>query len=117
MKRACTISHYQAGSPPDASQRQRVIAMVCSTPPDGRASWTVRLIAEDAAKRKLTPQVGWETIRLLLQNHEDLNEQYIAHMEDVLKIHEKPLSEWAWVVCVDVKPGCCTPWFATTQSP
>ena len=54
----------------DASQRQRVIAMVCSTPPEGRARWTVRLIAEEAVKRKLTPQVGRETIRLLLQNHD-----------------------------------------------
>jgi transposase len=34
----------------------------------------------------------------------DLNEQYIARMEDVLKIYEEPLSAWAPVVCVDEKP-------------
>ena len=28
------------------SQRQRIIAMVCSHPPEGRARWTVRLVAE-----------------------------------------------------------------------
>ena len=54
----------------DASQKQRIVAMVCSTPPEGRARWTVRLVAEEAVKRKLVPKVGRETIRILLQNHE-----------------------------------------------
>jgi transposase len=52
------------------SQRQRIIAMVCSAPPAGRARWTVRLVAEEAVKRKLVPQVGRETIRLLLLSHD-----------------------------------------------
>jgi transposase len=34
----------------------------------------------------------------------ELNEAYIAHMEDVLKVYEKPLSEREPVVCVDEKP-------------
>jgi putative transposase len=54
----------------DASQKQRIIAMVCGSPPEGRARWTVRLIAEQAVKRKLVPKVGRETIRVLLQSHE-----------------------------------------------
>lgn len=54
----------------DESQRQRIIAMVCSDPPQGRARWTVRLIAEEAVKRKLVPRVGRETIRVLLQHHD-----------------------------------------------
>jgi hypothetical protein len=54
----------------DDNQKQRVIAMVCSNPPEGRARWTVRLVAEEAVKRKLVPRVGRETIRLLLLNHD-----------------------------------------------
>jgi putative transposase len=54
----------------DASEKQRVIAMVCSQPPAGQARWTVRLIAEEAVKRKLVPQVGRETVRVLLSNHD-----------------------------------------------
>jgi hypothetical protein len=34
----------------------------------------------------------------------ELNEEYTARMEDVLKIYEKPLSEREPVVCVDEKP-------------
>ena len=52
------------------SEKQRIIAMVCSHPPEGRARWTVRLVAEHAVKRKLVPQVGRETIRVLLLHHE-----------------------------------------------
>jgi len=52
------------------AQSQRIVAMVCGPTPQGRARWTVRLIAEEAVKRKLAPSVGRETIRLLLQSHE-----------------------------------------------
>src|SRR5262252_508456 len=42
----------------DDNQKQRLIAMVCSNPPEGRARWTVRLAVEEAVKRKLVP--AWE---------------------------------------------------------
>ena len=54
----------------DEPQKQRVIAMVCSQPPEGYARWSVRLIAEQAVKRKLVPQVGRETVRILLLSHD-----------------------------------------------
>src|ERR1017187_892079 len=54
----------------DTGQSQRIIAMVCGSPPKGTARWSVRLIASEAVKRKLVPQVGRETIRILLQSHE-----------------------------------------------
>jgi putative transposase len=54
----------------DESQKQRIIAMVCSDPPEGRARWTVRLVVEEAVKRKLVPRVGRETIRVLLLHHD-----------------------------------------------
>jgi putative transposase len=50
--------------------RQRIVALVCSPPPEGRARWTVRLLAEEAVKRKLVPRVGRETVRILLENHD-----------------------------------------------
>src|ERR1700733_6021366 len=42
------------------SQKQRIIAMVCSDPPEGCARWTVRLV----------PRVGRETVRVLLLHHD-----------------------------------------------
>ena len=54
----------------DEGQKQRIIAIVCSDPPEGRARWTVRLVVEEAVKRRLVPRVGRETIRILLLHHD-----------------------------------------------
>src|SRR5215510_15069964 len=100
----------------DDSQKQRLIAMVCSNPPQGRARWTVRLVAEEAVKRKLVPRVGRETVRILLLSHDlkpwrekmwvvaDLDDDYITKMEDVLEIYERPYDPRQPVVCLDEKP-------------
>jgi len=98
------------------SQRQRIIAMVCTDPPEGRARWTVRLVAEEAVKRRLVPRVGRETIRILLLHH-DLKpwreknvvrgrtlDNYIANMEDVLETYEQSYDPKQPVVCLDEKP-------------
>jgi len=53
-----------------AAEKQQIIALVCSDPPEGRARWTIRLIVEEAVKRKLVARIGRESVRLLLQNHE-----------------------------------------------
>jgi putative transposase len=54
----------------DQQQQQRIIAVACSPPPEGRARWTVRLLTEEVIKRKLVPHVGRETIRVLLESHD-----------------------------------------------
>jgi transposase len=54
----------------NAGQSQRIIALVCSAPPEGQARWSVRLLVQEAVKRKLVPKVGRETIRILLRNHD-----------------------------------------------
>lgn len=60
------------GAQPALSSRenQHIIAMVCGPPPEGRACWTIRLIVQEAVKRKLCGPVGRETIRLLLLSHD-----------------------------------------------
>jgi len=52
------------------AEKQRIVAMARSDPPPGTARWTVRLIAQEAVKRRLVPRVGRETIRVLLQSHD-----------------------------------------------
>jgi len=53
-----------------STEKQRIVAMVCSDPPEGRARWTIRLIVEEAVKRKLVPGIGREAIRVLLAHHD-----------------------------------------------
>jgi putative transposase len=53
-----------------AQDRQRIVALVGGSPPEGRARWTVRLLTEEVVKRKLVPRVGRETIRVLLESRD-----------------------------------------------
>ncbi|XWV16932.1 MAG: IS630 family transposase [Gemmatimonas sp.] len=98
------------------AEKQRIIAMVCADPPAEAARWTVRLITEQAVKRKIVDQVGRETIRVLLQSHDlkpwrekmwclaTLDAECLAPMEDVLALYERPLNPVEPVVCFDEKP-------------
>lgn len=53
-----------------AREEQRVIALACTDPPQGYARWSVRLLCDESAKRKLIPPVSRETIRLILKEHD-----------------------------------------------
>jgi hypothetical protein len=76
----------------------------------------VRLLTEAVIQRKLVPWVGRETIRVLLESHDlkpwrkkmwcvgKLDEEYIARMEELLGLYEKPWCERAPVVRLDENP-------------
>jgi putative transposase len=54
----------------DQKQRQQVVALVCGPAPEGRARWTVRLLAEETVRRGIVPGIGREAVRLLLASHD-----------------------------------------------
>ncbi len=54
----------------DPGQRQQVVALACSSPPEGFARWTVRLLAAETVRRRIVPAIGREAIRVLLQSHD-----------------------------------------------
>jgi putative transposase len=54
----------------DSAQRAAIVAMVCGPAPEGRARWTVRLVAEHAVRRGITPKIGRESIRVVLATHD-----------------------------------------------
>jgi putative transposase len=53
-----------------ASDEQRIVALVCSPAPEGRGRWTVRLLVEEAVKRKVVKSIGRERMRVILRDHE-----------------------------------------------
>ena len=102
----------------DDKERSRIIAMVCSNPPDGNYRWTLNLIVEEDSKKNLVDKgnISREQIRIILQEHdlkpwqekmwciEELNDEYIERMEDILDVYEKEYDPSNPVVCVDEKP-------------
>lgn len=54
----------------DQKEVSQIVAMVCASPPQGCARWSVRLIVEEAVKKKIVKRTNRESIRLILKNHE-----------------------------------------------
>jgi putative transposase len=44
-----------------------VVALACTTPPEGRHRWTLRLLADRVVELELAPDITPEAIRLLLK--------------------------------------------------
>jgi transposase len=98
------------------SEEALLIATACSTPPTGRARWTLALLAN--AMVALTPhaRVSRHTIgRRLAENDlkpwqqkmwcvPKIDAAYVARMEDVLDLYTHPPAAGIAVVCVDESP-------------
>lgn len=98
------------------SVRSRIVALVCSDPPEGFDRWCLRLIRERAIKEGVVRSISTETIRVILEEHDlkpwrqrswcvpELDEEFIEKMEDVLEVYERPPDPKRPVVCLDEKP-------------
>ena len=96
--------------------KSNIIAIVCSSPPEGYARWTLDLIKEECEKRSIVDSISRSSLQVILYEHElkpwrekmwcvpDLNDEYIQRMEDILQVYEKPYNENEPVVCLDEKP-------------
>jgi putative transposase len=51
----------------DKKQKVEIIAKACTTPPEGRKRWTVRLLAEEMSTQEGFSTINRETIRLTLK--------------------------------------------------
>jgi transposase len=99
-----------------AAEEVLLVALACSRPPAGRATWTLALLAD--ALVRLTPhqQVSRHTVgRRLAENdvkpwqHKmwcvpQIDAAYVARMEDVLELYTTPPIPGTAVVCVDETP-------------
>ncbi len=51
----------------DGAQEARLVAIACSQAPEGRASWTLRLLADKLVELELVESIGCETVRQTLK--------------------------------------------------
>lgn len=51
----------------DKKKKAEIIAYACTTPPEGRKRWTVRLLAEELQAKKGFSTINRETVRLVLK--------------------------------------------------
>ncbi len=51
----------------DGAQEARLITLACSTPPDGFARWSLRLLADRLVELEISEEVSYQTIRRVLK--------------------------------------------------
>ena len=51
----------------DGEAQAHLIAIACSEPPQGRASWTLKLLADQLVERDIVESVSTETVRKVLK--------------------------------------------------
>jgi transposase len=51
----------------DGRAEARLIAVACSTPPEGRADWTIQLLADRLVELKIVDSISDETVRRALK--------------------------------------------------
>lgn len=52
-----------------SAQEQQIIAIACSTAPEGRSHWTLELLRQETIKRGIIDEISTEPIRILLKEH------------------------------------------------
>lgn len=93
-----------------------LIATACSAPPEGRARWTLDLLADRMVALTGHPNLSDETVRRRLADNElkpwqqkmwcvpTINSEYVARMEDVLDLYAEPADPTRPVLCFDESP-------------
>ena len=84
----------------DGEKEARLIATSCSEPPQGRAAWTLELLADRMVELKIVDAVSPTTVGRTLKKNElqphrrkcwvippQQNGEFVARMEDVLDIY------------------------------
>lgn len=51
----------------DGKKQARITALACSTPPEGRCRWTLRLLADKAVELKLVNDISYVSIQRMLK--------------------------------------------------
>jgi transposase len=93
-----------------------LVATACATPPEGRARWTLELLADEMVKLTDHEDLSRETVRRRLAENElkpwrrdmwcipQVDGTYVARMEDVLDLYAEPPDPKRPVVCFDESP-------------
>ena len=93
-----------------------LVATACSNPPEGRARWTLELLADELVRLTEHGSLSRETVRRRLAENDlkpwrkdmwcipQVDGEYVARMEDVLDLYAEPPDPKRPVVCFDESP-------------
>ena len=116
------LERKRRASPPvpkllDGEQEAQIIALRLGPPPQGFANWSLRLLARRVVELAIVESISRETIRRMLKKNDmtqrkieywvippQEDAEFVAHMEQVLDLYQKPYDADCPVVCMDEQP-------------
>lgn len=70
----------------DGTQEAELIVLTCSEPPEGRARWTLRLLADRMVELEYVEAISHETVRRLLKKrNQTLAKEGMVHSSQILR--------------------------------
>ena len=98
----------------DGQGEAHLVAMACSQPPEGRVSWTLRMLADGLMEREIVESISTETVRRTLKKNQlkpwlkecwclppQGSAEFVCAMEDVLEVYHRSYGENEVLVCLD----------------
>jgi len=95
----------------------QVISTALTPAPEGRARWTLRLLAEHCMEKQYVVSISHSSIGEMLNTNEvkphlskywcipkGSDADFVMHMEDVLGVYKRPYDPDIPVICMDEKP-------------
>ena len=91
-------------------------ALACSTPPEGYACWTLRLLADKLVELGLIEDISHTAVGALLEKNDlkpwqrkqwgigNLTTDFLWHMENILDLYELPYNPRRPLICFDERP-------------
>ncbi|MBC6453132.1 MAG: IS630 family transposase [Hormoscilla sp. SP5CHS1] len=90
----------------DGEKEAHLIALACSSPPEGHARWTIRLLADKLVELEIVESISPETVRQTLKKNDlkpwlnkswvippEANAEFVCQMEDVLDVYNRGSSD------------------------
>jgi len=101
----------------DGKGQARLTALACSQPPEGRDRWTLQLLADRLVELEVVDSISGQTVRRTLKKNDlrphlqecwvippEADAEFVACMEDVLDVYERPYDPKCPVVNMDEQP-------------
>ena len=98
----------------DGQREAHLIALACGEPPEGRASWTLQLLANGLVEREIVESISSETVRQTLKKNQlkpwlkecwcippQGSAEFVCAMEDVLEVYQRQYADNEVLVCLD----------------
>ena len=113
IEAALTRKHSPNSARPrifDGAAEAKLIALACSPPPKGRKRWTLTLLETAVVQLNIVDRASDNTIgrtlkktlsSLTSRSNGEANAAFVASMEDVLEVYQRPHDPDRPVVCLD----------------